>query len=140
MSQYEEFKRRYFMSQWERPQELAELDYAFGTADVMRRLLPKWEEIPEEFRIEAKSVKKWYTILGDWFYGGIKLTNVVMKNNIDKKHAIRHIGCIMHSYDPKHEHKIAGCAYLMSLWFETVEYIRAEEDTKYVKEGDRGEP
>lgn len=32
----------------------------------------------------------------------------------------RHISACLGSYEPKHEHKIAGVAYLLSLWFEPV--------------------
>jgi hypothetical protein len=32
-----------------------------------------------------------------------------------------HLKAIMGSFQPKHEHKTAGVAYLMSLWFEAVQ-------------------
>lgn len=116
------------MSQWDKPVELNGVDAAFGPKGGIMQLLPKWEEIPEDFRNERGEAKKWVKILGDWFFAGIKLTNVVMKNDIEKKFAIRHIGCVMHSWEPKHEHKIAGCAYLLSLWFEELEYVKEKKD------------
>lgn len=116
------------MSQWDKPQQLDGLDAAFGPRDGIRQLLPKWEEIPEEFKQGTEHTNKWIKVLGDWFFAGIELTNVVMKNGVERKWAIRHIGCIMHSFEPKHEHKIAGCAYLLSLWFETLEYKKAEKE------------
>ena len=42
----------------------------------------------------------------------------------DTNKAIRHLKAILVSYDPKHEHKEAGVAFLLSEWFEDVTYIR----------------
>jgi len=39
------------------------------------------------------------------------------KEGIDPYKSGRHIMAIMRSYAPKHEHKIAACAYLMSRFF-----------------------
>lgn len=36
------------------------------------------------------------------------------KKNIDPEKTVRHIQTILSSFQPKHEHKIAGCAYLRS--------------------------
>jgi len=114
------------MSQWDKPQELDGLDAAFGPKDGISQLLPKWEEIPEDFRNESGEAKKWVKVLGDWFFAGIKITNIVMKEGVNQKEAMRHLSSIMHSWEPKHEHKTAGVAYLMSLWFETLEYEKVE--------------
>ena len=58
----------------------------------------------------------------DWFFRGAKLGKLTPKNGIDAQAAIRHVRYCMGSWEPKHEHKEAGCAYLLSLWFDDIEY------------------
>ena len=41
-----------------------------------------------------------------------------IKQGISLSLALRHLGACLSSWEPKHEHKTAGVAYLMSLWFE----------------------
>lgn len=113
------------MSKWSKPQVLSPSDYAFGPKCGVSKLLPEMREIPEEFKdMMAKS--RWIQVIDDWFFAGVKLTKVVPKDGIDKNVAITHIGCIMHSWEPKHEHKTAGCAYLLSLWFDVFEYEKTK--------------
>jgi hypothetical protein len=50
----------------------------------------------------------------------------VTKEGIDRSVAMRHLKCIMSSWEPQHEHKTAGVAYLMSLWFEKFEYEKVK--------------
>jgi hypothetical protein len=42
------------------------------------------------------------------------------KEGVDVDKALRHIQAIMRSYQPKHEHKEAAVAYLLSQWFDDV--------------------
>lgn len=113
------------MSKWNQSIELSYSDEAFGPKDIST-ILPKWEEIPEDFksnngfgRGEAKKYIKW---VDDWFFRGVKIINIVMKNGMNQKVAFRHLGSIMRSFDLKHEHKTAGVAWLMSLWIERFVY------------------
>jgi hypothetical protein len=48
------------------------------------------------------------------------------KDGIDRRAAFRHISACLGSYDPSHEHKIAGVGYLISLWFKSKEEIEAD--------------
>jgi hypothetical protein len=43
-----------------------------------------------------------------------------MKKGVDGEAAFHHLMCCIRSYEPQHEHKEAGCKYLMDLWFEKV--------------------
>lgn len=43
-----------------------------------------------------------------------------MVEGVDGNDAYRQLGAIMGSYQPQHVHKIAGVAYLASLWFTKV--------------------
>jgi len=49
------------------------------------------------------------------------------KEGIDPQMAFRHIKACLGDWGPKHEHKFAGCAYLLSLWFDDVEWERARK-------------
>lgn len=93
-------------------------------ADVMR-LLPKWEDIPAEFKNPNRPTK-WNNLFNDWFYHGLKSLVRKPKPGIDELKAIRHLSCIVGSYEPKHQHKEAGVAYLMSLWFDDILWERRD--------------
>jgi len=47
-------------------------------------------------------------------------------DGIDQNKALRHIKAILGSFEPKHEHKEAAAAYLLSLWFKSVKYAKGE--------------
>lgn len=114
-------KKEKVYDSFNKPAELTGLDAVFGPAGTVFNLLPRWEDIPEEFKSSTVKDHPYVKVVGDWFFSGVKILRCEMKPGVDKKMAIKHIGCVMHSYEPKHEHKIAGAAYLMSLWFEKFE-------------------
>lgn len=91
--------------------EVKDVDIAFGNIDH----LPKWEDIPEEFQ---KGRSTWNRLFSGMFYGLKGDAEVTPKEGVDATKAGRAIRAIMVSFQPKHEHKEAGCAYLMSQWFE----------------------
>lgn len=98
--------------------QVTDQEVAFGG-----RLLPKYEDIPDEFKILAGCKRnKWVQLTEEWFYNGLKSCRWHPKPGIDTEKALRHIKVIMVSFGPKHEHKIAGVAYLLSQFFEDVEY------------------
>lgn len=49
-------------------------------------------------------------------FNGLKEYAVAV-NGVNFKQAHAHINVILGSFEPKHEHKIAGCEYLASMWF-----------------------
>lgn len=74
------------------------------------------EEIPQEFQ---KSSRGYYgRLFSDWFYKGVSTDRLPPREGVDQTLAIRHLRCVIGSFQPKHEHKEAAAAYLMSLWFE----------------------
>lgn len=85
-------------------------DVAFGKIDH----LPKWEDIPEEFK---KGRTQWNDLFRILFYEGGKGLNIKPREGVDANKALQAIRAIMVSFQPKHEHKDAGCAYLFSEWF-----------------------
>lgn len=93
-------------------------DIAFG-GDVTS-LLPAWDEIPAAFKSDAHPFNQ---VVTQWFFGGLPAeTEFQPKPGVDPNAAILHVAAIMRSFQPKHEHKNAGCAYLLSLWFEDIRF------------------
>ncbi len=77
-------------------------------------LMPLYKDIPDEFKNGRNIWVKWQQ---DWFFNGLK-EMPTPKEGIDVKVAMKHLNSIQRSFEPKHEHKEAGVAYLASLWFE----------------------
>lgn len=102
-----------------KPREITGIDLAFGTMEM--ELLPKWTDIPESFR-DMNDESKYSKLVSDWFFGGLESLSGVPKEGIDPQLAFKNIKAILRSFDPKHEHKQAGCAFLLSEWFEDVKW------------------
>src|SRR5579871_382448 len=91
----------------------------FG-AQRLGDLIPKWEAIPKEFK---DGNTKWNKLFHVWFFEGLeKGAEFKPKAGVDKTKALRHVRAVMGSFEPRHEHKEAAVAYMMSEWFEDVVY------------------
>ena len=101
---------------WSKPKSTTRLDIAFGPKNL-KDYLPAMSEIPKEFESWSNP---WNKLVSEWFCRGLK-ESPKAKEGIDSTAALAHIRTILGSFEPKHEHKTAGCAYLMSLWFELPE-------------------
>lgn len=99
------------------PQEITDVELAFPTA--VKGKLPDYSEVPEEFK---KNDNPWVKLFEKMFYEGLQDPKFYGKDGINPEKAYRHIRYVMGSWEPKHEHKTAGVAYLMSLWFQKVEH------------------
>lgn len=106
------------------PQEIDRVRMAFPAS--VADLMPAWDDIPEEFR--RLNARPWSDITSEWFFRGLP-GNVEFypTDGIDPAKAIRHLKAILGSFEPKHEHKEAAVAYLMSQWFEKVENWDGQE-------------
>jgi len=82
------------------------------------KLLPAEADIPRAFFEDENAFRQ---IARAWFCTGITGAAFVPKEGIDKQRAIAHLSAVLRSFDPSHEHKMAGVAYLMSEWFERVD-------------------
>ena len=102
--------------------EVSDLDMVFGGDDILK-MMPTYADIPDEFK---RGNTTWNRLVSEWFFFGIKALNVTPKPWIDKTNALRHIRAIIGSFEPKHEHKEAACAYLMSQWFTDATWTRAD--------------
>ena len=100
------------------PVPVTGVDMAFG--GDMDKLLPDYDSIPEEFKSGCNS-NKWNKLFSNWFFYGLdEDTDFIPKEGIDVDAALKHISSIMRSWQPKHEHKEAGIAFLLQLWFEDI--------------------
>ena len=86
-------------------------------ATVIGTLLPKWKDIPDEFKNRSN---KWCRTASRFFFEGTKEMELIPKEGIDVPKALRHVVACLRSYEPKHEHKEAGVAYLLATFFEDV--------------------
>lgn len=89
------------------------------------QILPKMADIPDEFK-NSNRPNKWMKCVSDWFFCGLKSCKWVPKEGVDTKKAIAAVSCCIRSFEPSHEHKEAGCAYLLSQWFDDVTYTKAK--------------
>ncbi|ASN68815.1 hypothetical protein 7AX3_73 [uncultured Caudovirales phage] len=98
----------------QKPIEVTQLDIAFGGKAM--KILPAYSSIPSEFK---KDSNKWSQLVSKWFFGGLNKSEwPKAKDGINWNLAMLNIQACLSCFEPKHEHKIAGAAYLASQWFE----------------------
>ncbi len=90
------------------------VEEVFGAKDIYK-MMPKYEDIPQEYKMNFHNPA--FEFICGWFYTGLKNPEFVPKEGVDPEKALKHIATIMVSYAPKHEHKMAGCAWLLDQWF-----------------------
>jgi len=82
--------------------------------------IPLMEDIPEKFKNDTGDASKWirYALqLFEDLYLPWELNKFLHYGN-HHKIIKRLIKCVLGSFAPKHEHKMAGGSYLFSEWFE----------------------
>ncbi len=103
-----------------KPIAVQDSEVVIGSPYVEGRLLPDRKDIPDEFE---RDYNVWHKFISEWFFLGLEEGyKIVPKEGIDLNLAMRHIVAVMKSFQPKHEHKEGGLAYLCSMWFESVDY------------------
>jgi hypothetical protein len=95
------------------PQKVTNADVAFP-ANVRHLMPPNVDEI----RRKRLCDPKWERFASQWFFKGADDSLLIPKQGIDKTEALRHIKCILGSFQPSHEDKDASVAYLLGEWFE----------------------
>jgi hypothetical protein len=120
--------------------DLDPVEAAFPTTAL--QILPPMSEIPDSFKPYgfvgiggktlytcpngAEPAAKWLDLVSTWFFRGLKNTNWTPKPGVDKNKALRAVAACMGDWSPSQEHKEAGCAFLLSEWFEDVTYTAAK--------------
>lgn len=86
---------------------ISDLEMAFST----ERLLPAWEDIPNEFLLGNI-----YTKLADAIFFSRELPSCEIKMNegFTPEALNRAVRAHLQSWGPKHEHKIAGVGYMIA--------------------------
>jgi len=111
------------------PREVDEVTFAFP-AGIIPDYLPEQQDIPEHFHDTwARASNYWCDIANKWFAGQLPEDfDLYAKEGVDAMLAGRHVETILRSYQPRHEHKIAGVGYLMSLWFRHPDELKEEQN------------
>lgn len=103
---------------------------AFPAGVVRDGYLPAEKDIPKEFE-HRREGNIWVQLFHDlFFHKPGKDIYMVGKPGVDCHAAWRQIRACMGSYEPKHEHKVSGVAYMLSEWFESFEWRDADKDQK----------
>ena len=97
--------------------EVDRLSEAFAT--TVKGFLPEMKDIPEEFKNRNTP---WNDIVSQMFYAGGTIKKAVPKAGVDADKAMKHIYYCLSSWEPKHERKMAGTAFLLSEWFDEFEF------------------
>ena len=105
------------------PLEVSTADLTFGGS--MKRLLPGWDDIPDEFKF-GKTVENEF--FSDLFFSGVKNQEFTPREGINTSKALKHVMAIARSFEPAHEHKEAACAYLLNKWFEDITWERGDPE------------
>lgn len=94
--------------------DLTSVDMAFGNI----KHLPPCNDIPDRFRWGFDPYTRF---VRDWFFSGRTeddMRRLTARSGVDRERALVAIKAILMSFAPKHEHKEAGCAFLLYEWFE----------------------
>lgn len=94
------------------PEEVApvtDVELAFGTT----RLLPAWEDIPHEFQCAQT---KYCEVVAGIFYGNMPNFDVQLYPEFASmgQQVFKCLRAHITSWTPKHEHKMAGTAYMLA--------------------------
>ena len=102
---------------------ITDLEIAFGTT----RLPPEVEAIPAEFKSQCGNI---YTRITDSIFMGTDMPQgeIVMKDGFDPETVNRCVRAHICSWSPKHEHKIAGVGYMISMMMTIVEKATNENE------------
>lgn len=107
------------VEEWRLPKEPSKIEQAFGAAGRVSDYLPPRDLIPKEFDNWGN---KWNRTASSWFHKGLpEGTKFIPKEGVDTEKALTHLATVLRSFEPKHEHKLAGVGWLMSLWFEDIQ-------------------
>jgi hypothetical protein len=104
---------------WSKPIPVTDLDIIFA-ANVVGKFLPAWDELPPEYRADWHRNTGSFGVIERWFFHGLPGVEFIPKAGIDLRDALRQIRTCLGSFEPSHENKIAGCAYLLDQFFERI--------------------
>lgn len=92
-------------------EKLTRADLAFHAS--VSRMMPPMSEIGD-----YPGRRKNESLVSRWFFTGLKSVKTKPRDGVDETKALAHLQCVLRSFEPKHEHKIAAVAFLIHEWFE----------------------
>lgn len=108
--------------------ELTTVDIALSSI----RHLPAYNAVPDDFKrwkgnVFADAISHWFFTgaAGDGERFVVGYSVFTPKDGVDGHKALVAIKAALSSFEPKHEHKTAGCAYMLSEWFDVVTEVEA---------------
>lgn len=96
-----------------KPKIIDAVSSAFPTS--VDEFIPHYKDLPDEFKDGNTPQNK---LFSKAFFKGCSTEFLKEKPGINRAEALRHIGYVMGSWEPKYEHKEAGVAWLFAQWFE----------------------
>jgi hypothetical protein len=98
--------------------DLSDVDVAFPAHAL--DWMPAWDEIPDEFKNMNRETE-WNEIVSQWFFSGLpEKVKFIPRDGVDPEKAFRAVQATLGSFAPKHQHKEAAAAYMLSCWFKKV--------------------
>lgn len=99
---------------FKKPKDLTEREMLLGLFSVYG-YIPKYEDIDNRFKKDSEPFVK---VINDWFFNGLANIDDIFtaKEGIDLDKALNHVRAVLNNMNIKHEHKTAGCAFLLSNW------------------------
>lgn len=100
--------------------EVSGVDAVFGNI----RHMPKYDTLPDEYQqmrgIARDAVSSWFFSGAKAIPTGLEIDGVkwTAREGVDHVKALRAIKAVLCSFEPKHEHKIGGCGFMLNEWFE----------------------
>ena len=102
--------------------EITDVELAFPAGAM--RWMPPEDEIPEKFKDHHDP---WHRIALGWMFNGLpENVEFYPKKGVDAAKAFRVLQATLGSYMPRHEHKMAAVAYMMSCWFTEIKNWEVE--------------
>lgn len=97
---------------WATPQPVNDVLFVFP-ARIIGVLIPDWDLLPCEFQNGTSGFEE---LARHACFNPVELRPDVLIDGVDATVASRQLNAIARSFEPKHEHKEAALAYLLSLW------------------------
>ena len=93
------------------PAETSEAEVCFGSDNI-----PSISDVPEPFKTDWHR-NEWCRVAMKFFYKGGNVGEWVSVDGVNKATALAHFSAVLGSFEPKHEHKMAICGWMLSMWF-----------------------
>lgn len=99
------------LTDWSKPTPVTKVDLAFPAKGT--ELTPKREDVPKDYDRKDECER----IVSSWFSKGLPPeVEFYMVEGIDGETAVNHLQVVLGTYGTRHQDKIAGAAWLLSLW------------------------